>query len=99
MNIQALKHELRLRDYFGCRWDVAMSAMFDICAIGYEELDHYTWNDVNVDWEYRVGAGGNEIKEDNMFLDMDLTSEEIVEIGNYLNRLTEMLRETEHAYF
>lgn len=92
MNLQEFKEELRMNDFAGDPWGISMSAMFDLCAVAYEQLD------VPREWEYSVGALGNHIDADNLFFGLDMSDNEILAIGNYLNRLTEILRKTDHAY-
>lgn len=91
--IKSLKYELRLRDYTtnGDKWGAAMGAMFDLCELAYERMN------LPVEWEFKVGAAGNLIEDDNMFLDFPLSEDfdtanaELLEIGNYLNRLVRIL--------
>lgn len=83
-----------MNDYTGDRWGVSMSAFFDLCAVAYERID------LPCEWEFRPGWHGNHIEEDNMFLnwDKEISDDELLLFGNFLFKLTNLLRNTEHAY-
>lgn len=81
------KELLKMNDVAGDPWGVCMSAFFDVAAHLYEK------GNCPVDWEFKVGWGGNVIDEDSAFFEMfsELDEDQLTEIGNYLKRITDIL--------
>lgn len=94
LTLDQFKQELRMTDVKGDPWGVCMSAFFTCCAVLYER------GDVPNEWQYRPGAAGNMIDEDDYFAEMfqECTIDQLQTIGAYLHRITGILRTTGHAY-
>lgn len=94
LTLDQLKYELRLNDVKGDPWGVSVSCFFELCTVLYEK------GDVPSEWEYRPGAGGNYIDNDGYFapLFMECTVECLLELGNYLFRLTRAVENAGLSY-
>lgn len=97
-SVHQFKKDLRTNDYIGDRWAVAMGAFFDICEIGYERISY------TPEWlaGFKPGLAGNSIDDENFFVlhsaGIEMHEDDINTIGEFLYRLTEALRKTEHHY-
>jgi len=87
LSLDQFKQELRMNDVKGDPWGVCMSAWFQCAAVLYER-DY-----VPSEWGYSVGAAGNCVDEEDYFTEMfqECTIEQLHAIGEYLNRIVNIL--------
>lgn len=92
--LKEFKSELRMNDYKGDKWAVAMGAFFDVASHLYEK------GNVPSEWDFSVGAAGNHIETESSFYFFleNLTYEELIQIGNFLHRLTGILDKSGVSY-
>lgn len=86
--LSEFKSILRMNDVSGDPWGVCMGAFFDCAAHLYEK------GDCPSEWGYNVGWGGNHVDQDSPFFELfySCSDIELIEIGNYLLRITDILR-------
>jgi hypothetical protein len=87
-SLSEFKELLRMNDVAGDPWGVIMGAWFDCAAHLYEV------GDCPREWQYRPGLAGNVIDEESAYFEYfnGLNASELLEIGNYLYRISEALK-------
>lgn len=92
--LSEFKELLHENDVAGDPWGVVMGAWFDCAAHLYEK------GDCPYDWKYKPGCGGNVIEDESPYFDLfnSLDAEQLTEIGEYLNRISEALKRKGRDY-
>lgn len=82
------KELLRMNDVCGDPWGTIVGAWFDCAAHLYEV------GDCPPEWQYRPGWGGNVIDNESAYFEFfnGLNADQLLEIGNYLFRISEALK-------
>lgn len=86
--------ELKMNDVKGDAWAVAMGAFFDCAAHLYEK------GDCPRQWGFKLGWAGNHLEEDAGFYEsfLNADAELLLEVGNFLNRYTALLKRHGKSY-
>lgn len=95
MTITELKHELRLNDYTYDKWSASMNCFFELC-------DHLNERpeDVPNEWEFKPSILGSELDNESYYFELfnNCTDAQLINLGNFLYRLTTILRDKGHSY-
>jgi hypothetical protein len=85
---------LRENDVKGDAWGVTMAAFFDVASHTYEA------GETPAEWQFNVGWGGNHIDTESYYYEFltERTYNELIEIGNYLHRITAALERKGLSY-
>jgi hypothetical protein len=95
MNLQQFKTELRILGIECDPWGTAMGAFFE-CA----GRMHKRGLNIPHEWGYSPGIGGDGTDKDDYWHSLFARSgnKQLLEIGNYLHRLTNALRKAGKSY-
>lgn len=88
------KELLRMNDVAGDPWGTIVGVWFDCAAHLYEV------GDCPAEWQYKPGWGGNVIDTESVYFELfnALNADQLLEIGNYLFRISEALKRKGRDY-